>query len=55
MNRFFRDARVTGITFVTVNSSPYAVEFYHKMGFVNLSDEIEKDGIRFTPMRMELR
>ncbi len=54
MNRYFRDARTAGITYVTVNSSPYAVGFYHKMGFVDLKSEIEKDGIRFTPMRLEL-
>lgn len=40
---------------MTVNSSPYAVEFYHKMGFEDLSNEIVTDGIRFTPMRAEIR
>ncbi len=34
----------------TVNSSPYAVGFYHKMGFHDTDLEITKDGIRFTPM-----
>lgn len=37
---------------VTVNSSPYAVGFYQKVGFCPLSEEKKKDGIRFTPMRM---
>ena len=55
LKRYFKDARAEGITSVTVNSSPYAVGFYHKIGFVSLGDEMEKDGIRFTPMRMELR
>ena len=54
IRRFIRDARTEGITYVTVNSSPYAVGFYHKIGFINLSEEIEKDGIRFTPMRLEI-
>lgn len=35
---------------MTVNSSPYAVEVYHRLGFVNLLEEQLKDGIRFTPM-----
>ncbi|MCR5507098.1 MAG: GNAT family N-acetyltransferase [Lachnospiraceae bacterium] len=54
LNRYYRDARAAGLTYVTVNSSPYAVEFYHKFGFVNTDHEIEKDGIRFTPMRMDI-
>lgn len=36
---------------VTVNSSPYAVGFYKKMGFVPLGREKKADGIRFTSMR----
>ena len=36
---------------MTVNSSPYAVEIYRKLGFSPLSDEQGRDGIRFTPMQ----
>jgi GNAT superfamily N-acetyltransferase len=54
LKRYLKDALAAGITFITVNSSPYAVDFYHKMGFRKMREEIEKDGIRFTPMRMEL-
>lgn len=54
IRRYFRDARNDGVTYVTVNSSPYAVGFYHKIGFTNVKEEVEKDGIRFTPMRIEL-
>jgi predicted GNAT family N-acyltransferase len=54
IKRFFRDASKSGITHVTVNSSPYAVGFYHKIGFTDVREEIEKDGIRFTPMSIEL-
>ena len=54
MEEFVKDAGRKGITHVTVNASPYAVGFYHKIGFMDVSEEIEKDGIRFTPMRMEL-
>ncbi len=35
---------------ITVNSSPYAVGFYHKLGFKNIGAEQIRDGIRFTPM-----
>ena len=36
---------------MTVNSSPYAVEIYRRLGFSPLSDEQVRDGIRFTPMQ----
>lgn len=34
----------------TVNSSPYAVNIYEKLGFKKLSEEKLDDGIRYTPM-----
>ena len=43
-----------GVDRLTVNSSPYAVEFYHKKGFKNLQGETVADGIRFTPMELLL-
>lgn len=39
----------------TVNSSPYAVEFYEKRGFEKVTAEQVKDGIRFTPMKQEIK
>ena len=39
---------------VTVNSSPYAIRFYHKLGFTDISSERTVDGIKFTPMRLEI-
>ncbi len=36
---------------MTVNSSPYAVEVYRRLGFVPTDDEQLVDGIRFMPMR----
>lgn len=36
--------------YYTVNSSPYAVEVYHRLGFTDLSDEKLSDGMRYTPM-----
>ena len=39
------------IPYVTVNSSPYAVEFYRACGFEALGSEEKKDGIRYTSMK----
>ena len=44
-----------GIDMLTVNASPYAVGFYHKMGFTDLRGETEADGIRFTPMELRIK
>ncbi|MCR4890573.1 MAG: GNAT family N-acetyltransferase [Lachnospiraceae bacterium] len=41
-------------TFVTVHSSPYAVDFYHKMGFRDTDGEKKQAGIIFTPMQFFL-
>ena len=35
---------------MTVNSSPYAVPVYHRLGFSDISAEQTVSGIRFTPM-----
>lgn len=35
---------------ITVNSSPYAIEFYHSYGFEDLSELQESEGIVFLPM-----
>lgn len=37
----------------TVNSSPYAVPVYHKLGFADTDGERIADGIRYTPMKYE--
>ncbi|WP_246637648.1 GNAT family N-acetyltransferase [Crassaminicella profunda] len=39
---------------ITVNSSRYAVEFYHKLGFQDTNLEQIVDGIRFTPMKLQI-
>jgi len=39
---------------ITVNSSPYAIGFYHKVGFRDLAPETISDGIRYTPMEFYL-
>ena len=43
-----------GVNRVTVNASPYGVEFYHKMGFRDVGPEETKDGIIYTPMEFIL-
>ena len=48
--QFLRDKNVP---FCTVNSSPYAVEFYHKLGFVDTGEERVEAGMRITPMRKD--
>ncbi|MCE5343642.1 MAG: GNAT family N-acetyltransferase [Eubacteriales bacterium] len=35
---------------ITVNSSPYAVAVYNRLGFVAAMPEQVRDGIRYTPM-----
>jgi GNAT superfamily N-acetyltransferase len=40
----------TDIELIEVNSSPFAVGVYQKLGFVKVSGEQIKNGIRFTPM-----
>lgn len=40
--------------FITVNAAPYATEFYHKLGFFDLSGLTEKDGIIYTSMQRNL-
>ena len=36
---------------ITVNSSVYAIDVYHKLGFVDTDIEQIDEGIRFTPMK----
>jgi GNAT superfamily N-acetyltransferase len=38
------------ISKITVNSSPYAIEIYHRLGFFDTDEELTVNGIRFTPM-----
>lgn len=35
---------------ITVNASPYGVDFYHRIGFKDLGPERQQDGIIYTPM-----
>lgn len=46
---------VNSIYTITVNSSPYAVEVYHRLGFVDIEKEQTVNGMRFTPMIYSLK
>lgn len=39
---------------VTVHSSPYGIEFYHRIGFKDIRPEEARDGIIYTPMEFIL-
>ena len=39
---------------ITVHSSPYAVEVYHRLGFRDLAEEELTDGMRYIPMEFSL-
>ena len=43
-----------GFQKLTVNAAPYAVGFYHKLGFCDTDVEKISDGIRYTPMEKSL-
>ncbi len=45
------ETATSGHTTVTVNSSPYAVQIYKRLGFVPTDCEQQQDGIRYTPMK----
>jgi len=40
---------------ITVNSSPYAIEAYRRLGFKETDSEQEINGIRYTPMKRDIR
>lgn len=42
------------LEYITVNSSPYAIDFYHKLGFKDIDSEKLVDGIRFVPMKLKV-
>lgn len=39
---------------ITVNAAPYAVEFYHHVGFSDTGMEETKEGVRYTPMERRI-
>lgn len=47
-------ATVQDVRTVSVHASRYAVPFYERLGFREAGPEQERDGIRFTPMLLEV-
>lgn len=43
-----------GHDYITVNAAPYAIGFYHHVGFVDTDVEQFNEGIRFTPMERRM-
>ena len=54
LKQAFSEGAKEGVNTMTVNSSPYAIGFYHRLGFTDLDHERTTDGIRYTPMSIEL-
>lgn len=49
-----KELREHGQKFIKLNASPYAVSFYHAIGFKDIREEADFEGIRYTPMRYEI-
>jgi len=50
MEHYTQLCRNAEVEDITVNSSPYAVEVYRRLGFTETGAEQTQKGIRFTPM-----
>ncbi|MCL2699627.1 MAG: GNAT family N-acetyltransferase [Defluviitaleaceae bacterium] len=42
------------VTQITVSSSPYAVEFYERLGFIKTDGQQEKNGMIYIPMKYQI-
>ena len=51
MKKAVKLTKKKGVNEITLNSSPYAVPFYHKFGFVDTDKQLLTDGIKYTPMK----
>ena len=41
--------------YIDVNSSPYAIEIYKKLGFLQMNTQQEVNGVRFTPLKLIIK
>ncbi len=46
--------RDEGQDMITIDAAPYAVDFYHRLGFGDTASEKRAEGIRYTPMSKPL-
>lgn len=53
-NEIHSRLQLKNIDKIKLNSSPYAIPFYEKIGFVSTDIEQTKNGIRYTPMEFTL-
>ena len=44
--------KLNNVNKIKLNSSPYAISFYKKIGFIATDKEKIKNGIRYTPMEL---
>lgn len=51
-NEVMKDLKAKGVKRVRLNSSHYAIPFYHSLGFKDLGEEQVYQGILFTPMEL---
>lgn len=51
MKKAVKITKKKGVREITLNSSPYAVPFYHRFGFVDTDAQRITDGIKYTPMK----
>lgn len=42
-----------GIPYITVNSAPYGIDFYHSIGFIDVGEKRVRRGITVAPMRLQ--
>lgn len=54
VNEIVRVLKLKNIDKIKLNSSPYARSFYKKIGFVDTDIEQVKNGIRYTPMELNI-
>lgn len=50
-----KELKANNQSLIKLNASPYAVPFYHAIGFEDIGQEADFEGIRYTPMRFEIK
>ena len=53
-SKVISELKQQGVEGIELNASPYAVPFYHAIGFADIGEESIYHGIRYTPMRLQL-